>query len=136
MLKNQHTLKVIVYGDIAPLIHKNLVRRMSFSFADLVLVGHEFTSSFDHDATNFDETKIAQIKQGETTEAQVIALLGEPTGRVIFPFVGRDEKGLTYLYAQFPRGWSSVEKHEKSFVVLINEHGVVTQTQFRDTGEK
>ncbi len=55
-------------------------RGQGFYFWNAVLVGHEFTSSFDEDKTDFDASKVQQIKSGETTEAEVLALLGKPQG--------------------------------------------------------
>src|SRR5262245_42304770 len=107
MLKNEKTVKTIVYmyatkvGESAAVSGVTGARATGFYFVDLVLVGHEFTSSFEKDHTNFDETNTTQIKKGETTEAQVIALMGQPTGNYMFPLVQqKDEKGLVYLYSQ------------------------------------
>ncbi len=46
---------------------------------------------------NFDESKVSQIKKGETTEAQLIQMFGEPQSR------GVNSEGqtlLTWMYAQ------------------------------------
>ena len=56
-------------------------RSQAFYFADLVLVGHEFSSSFREDHTEFAEASVTEIKKGETNEATVIDRLGPPTGR-------------------------------------------------------
>ena len=54
---------------------------MSFHFWDGVLVGYDFLSAFDEDKTNFDDTRVSEMKKGETTEAQVVALFGPPGGK-------------------------------------------------------
>ena len=106
-------------------------RALGFYFVDLVLVGHEFTSSFEKDHTNFDETKTTQIKKGETTQSQVIALMGQPTGNYIFPLVQRnDEKGLVYFYMQTrveqaPFVPTKIKTYRKVLVVSVGEDGVV-----------
>ena len=58
-----------------------------------MLVGHEFTSSFKEDHTDFSEARVAEIKQGETKEAGVLELLGRPTGLYVFPLVAKDTGG-------------------------------------------
>ena len=147
MLKNEQIVKTISYaystklGERSAVSGVTPVRAMGCYFVDLVLVGHEFTSSFEKDHTNFDETKITQIKKGETTQAQVIALVGQPTGSYIFPLVQRkDEKGLVYVYTQtrveeipFAR---KIKQYRKVLVVSVGENGVVTDVTFNASGEK
>ena len=147
MLKNEQIVKTISYaystklGERSAVSGVTPVRAMGFYFVDLVLVGHEFTSSFEKDHTNFDETKITQIKKGETTQAQVIALVGQPTGSYIFPLVQRkDERGLVYVYTQtrfeeipFAR---KIKQYRKVLVVSVGENGVVTDVTFNASGEK
>ncbi len=147
MLKNERTVKTISYaystklGESAAVSGVTPVRATGFYFVDLVLVGHEFTSSFEKDHTNFDETKITQIKKGETTQAQVIALMGQSTGSYIFPLVQRnDEKGLVYLYTQtrvehIPFA-PKIRQYRKVLVVSVGENGVVTDVTFNASGEK
>ena len=147
MLKNEQTVKTISYaystklGESAAVSGVTPVRATGFYFVDLVLVGHEFLSSFEKDQTNFDETRITQIKKGETTQAQVIALMGQPTGSYMFPLVQRkDEKGLVYVYTQtrveqipFAR---KIKQYRKVLVVSVGENGVVTEVAFNASGEK
>ena len=147
MLKNQQIVKTISYaystglGESAYVSGVTPARATGFYFVDLVLVGHEFASSFQRDQTDFDETRTTQIKKGESTETQVIDLMGQPTGRYIFPLVQRkDEHGLVYLYSQ-----TRVEKipfapkirlYRKLLVVSVGENGVVTDVTFDASGEK
>jgi hypothetical protein len=147
MLKNEQTVKTISYayatklGEPAAASGVTPARATGFYFVDLVLVGHEFTSSFEKDHTNFDETKVTQIKRGETTQAQVIALMGQPTGSYMFPLVQRkDERGLVYLYVQtrieeipFAR---KIRQYRKVLVVSVGENGVVSDVTFNASGEK
>src|SRR5712691_6068489 len=102
MLKNEQTVKTITYAYATkagtPLVSGvTPARAAAFYFNDLVLVGHEFASSFQEDHTDFDETKVTRIKKGETTRAQVVELMGTPTGTYIFPLVQRrNDSGLVY----------------------------------------
>jgi hypothetical protein len=147
MLKNEHIVKTISYAYSTKLGESPAVsgitpaRATGFYFVDLVLVGHEFTSSFEKDHTDFDETKITQIKKGETTKDQVIALIGQPTGTYIFPLVQRkDENGLVYLYSQTrvePIPFApKIKQYRKVLVVSVGENGVVTDVTFNASGEK
>jgi hypothetical protein len=62
------------FGGVTP------ARSMGFYFVDNILVGYEFTSSYKEDLTDFDETKITQIRNGETKRAEVERLLGQAPG--------------------------------------------------------
>ena len=46
---------------------------------------------------NFDESKISQIKKGETTEADLVAMFGEPQNRSVNSDSGLT---LTWIYAE------------------------------------
>lgn len=86
LLKNSQTVKHISYAySVAGGTPLNSgvtpARSQAFYFADLVLVGHEFSSSFREDHTEFAEASVTEIKKGETNEATVIDRLGPPTGR-------------------------------------------------------
>jgi hypothetical protein len=74
------------YSEATPFGETVPARAMSFHFWDGVLVGYDFLSSFDEDKTNFDDARVSEIKKGETTEAQVVALFGPPGGQVHLPY--------------------------------------------------
>ena len=148
MLKNEQMVKTISYayatkmGEAAAVSGITPARATAFYFVDLVLVGHEFTSSFEKDQTNFDETKVTQIKKGETTQPQVISLIGPPTGNFMFPLVQRkDEKGLVYVYMQTrveqaPFVPTKIKQYRKVLIVSVGEDGLVTDVTFNASGEK
>jgi len=46
---------------------------------------------------NFDESKVAQIKKGETTEAQLVLMFGEPQNRMVN---SEGQSILTWMYTQ------------------------------------
>jgi hypothetical protein len=107
-----------------------------------VLVGHVFSSSFEKDQTNFDETKLSKIKKGESTQTQVIELMGTPTGIFAFPLVRqKDQTGPVYFYEQtrveeapfVPR---KIKTYRKALVVSVGENAVVTDVEFNASGEK
>ena len=122
-------------------MHVPLPRRELDHDPDLILVGHDFTSSFQEDHSDFDETKVTRIKKGETTKAQVIELMGQPTGAYMFPLVQRQtDTGLVYVYTQtrvenipFAR---KIRTYRKALVVSVDESGVVSNVEFGASGEK
>jgi hypothetical protein len=72
-------------------------RALGYYFFQDQLVGQEFLSSFKSDNSNFDDTKVPGIEKGKTTRAEVIALLGKPTGTYIKPMV-KETSGEAFGY--------------------------------------
>jgi hypothetical protein len=89
VLKSEKTIKVLTYAhaEAAPYVEKIPVRAMTYSFHEGRLVGFDYSSSFSSDKTDFDDALVTQIEQGKTTQDQVVALLGRPTGMSIQPLV-------------------------------------------------
>ncbi len=141
-LKNDKNVRQATYAYAAtggePLVSGvTSARAMTYSFLDQVLVGHEFTSSFKSDHTDFDATRIPQIKKGETTRAQVIALLGPPTGSWIYPMVkNKDDQGLVWIYGQTRASGFSISVHQKLLVLTVSPAGTVTEVEFTASGER
>lgn len=137
-LKNEKMVKVISYAyssvGATPLIKGvTPARSIASHFLDDLLVGHEFTSSFKEDHSNFDETKISQIKKGTTSQTLVIELSGEPTGRYIYPLIdNKNDKALVYLYSHV-KGFKVYQKH---LIVSIGSNGLVTDVKFTTSGQK
>jgi hypothetical protein len=85
---------------------------ITFSFDGEVLVGYYSTRISSTAAPDDDEERLKRIRARETTEAQVIALLGPPDGRAIYPeaqAIGLTR--LTYTYR--------VRKGEHSHIRLV-----------------
>ena len=141
ILRNGETMKTLTYayaagvgsvaGGLTP------ARGVDFAFWNDVLVGHDFTSSFDEDKTDFDVTKVPQIRTGETTEAAVTALLGPAPGGYIYPMIAdRTARALVYVYTQ-TRGTAFGLKHyQQKLVVTIASNGVVSDVQLTTAGER
>lgn len=112
-------------------------RSQGFSFLDDKLVGYEFVSSWKEDSTDFDESKIASIKKGESTRADVIALLGAPTGKAIYPVVKEQgDEGMVYLYVHVKGSAFNMKVYNKSLLVTLDSKGVVKDTTYNSAGEK
>jgi hypothetical protein len=141
VVRNGETMKSLSYGyasgaaSLAGGITPS--RGMGFYFWNDTLVGHEFTSSFDTDTTDFDATKVPQIREGETTESEVTALLGSPGGAYIYPMIpDKAARGLVYLYAQTRGSAFSLKFYQQLLVVTIGPTGVVSDVQLKSSGER
>ena len=140
-LRNGETMKTLTYayaagaGSLAGGLTPS--RGVGVYFWNDVLVGHEFTSSFDEDKTDFDVAKVPQIRKGETTEAAVTALLGPATGGYIYPMIAdKTARALVYVYSQ-TRGTAFGLKHyQQLLVVTIAPTGVVSDVQLTTSGER
>jgi hypothetical protein len=106
-------------------------RSVEFVFWKDRLVGHQFNSSMKADATYFPKDKAAQVKQGMTRQ-QVLQLMGEPSGRAVYPVISeRDGEGLLYQYVEV-RGFTP---HQRKLVVELDAQGRVTKSTFSAQGE-
>jgi hypothetical protein len=104
-----------------------------FLFEDDVLVGEAYYSSFEADHTDFDETKVVSIVKGQTTRDQVLALIGQPSGRRLCPADALDNPtGLEYLYLSRRRhmGLSS-RTWIKWLSVQFDANGIVCDVRLR-----
>ncbi len=113
-------------------------RDMSFSFVDDILVGYGFSSSFRVDQTDFDESKVKEIKKGKTTRETVIELLGTPTGLFMYPLADDPgHKTLAYIYskATAAQQYGKLKIHYKSIFVTIDSDDTVTDVELKDRWE-
>lgn len=139
-VKNGETMRLLSYayasgaaslaGGVTP------SRAQGFYFWKDVLVGHEFTSSFPEDTTDFDGAKAQQIRKGQL-EAAVTTLLGAPHGLYLFPLVpDRADRGLVYLYSQTRGTAFNLKMFQQLLVVTVGADGVVKDVQLTASGER
>ena len=104
-----------------------------YFFSNNVLVGQVYDSTFSDDSTDFDEGKVSQIKEGVTTKAQVIALLGNPSGNAIYPMTkAPGDTELMYLYSHARLAGIATTTETKSFNVSFDKNGVADRIQYND----
>ncbi len=73
-------------------------RQLTFWFHDERLAGVLFLSALRGEQPEFDEVKVARVKEGTTTRQEVLALFGPPSGEYIHPMTGKkDERILSYV---------------------------------------
>jgi hypothetical protein len=141
-IKNNKQFKLIGYtysstGGVATSRRVIATRHHMFYFYQGILVGHEFISSWQEDHTNFDETKVEQIKKGEWTKEDVINLLGRPSGKLIYPL--SKNKGTEKLLYSFYEGRQyayTIEFFQKSLSIECDQTGTVTEIEYTETGNK
>jgi hypothetical protein len=141
VVKNAETMKTLVYayasgaaslaGGVTP------SRGQGFYFWNGALVGHDFTSSFNEDRTDFDQAKAQQIKPGETTEAGVLALLGKPQGAYTYPVIkDKGARAMVYQYAQTRGSAFDLKHYQQLLVVTLGADGVVKDSEFTSSGQR
>lgn len=112
-------------------------RAMTFAAFQDRIVGQEFVSSFKEDASEFDDSRIASIVKGKTTRKEVVALLGKPSGEVVYPMVKqKDHSGLVYTYSQAKGTVFNMKFHSKSLTVSFTPADVVVDLDYKSIGEK
>lgn len=76
-------------------------RSMLLIFWNDRLVFYNVASNFTDQSTNFEEGKVSQTRRGSTTYADVVALLGKPSGQGVFPVVAtRGHRLVVYQYGK------------------------------------
>ncbi len=140
--RNGESVEMITYTQTS--VRKSLAvakkvtpaRAVTFYFLDDILVGHEFVSSFKEDHTDFDDTKVSDIKKGETTIEDVEELLGKACGQHVYPLVSSDaERALVYGYSQV-KGTFRLKTYTKILLVTFDSSGVVMDVTLQASGEK
>ena len=141
VLKNNETMKVLGYayattlgsppGDVIP------ARAQEFYFWRDVLVGHDFSSSFSDDRTDFDAGKAQQIRKGETTEAGVEALLGKPHGTYVYPLIAdKAARASVYHYSQTRGTAFNLKVYNQILVIHYDAAGLVQNLEYTATGDR
>jgi len=98
-------------------------------FWDGRLVGYRGSSSFKSDSTAFDEAKATAIKPWQTLRADVVAALGEPSGRRIYPLApAEDAQVLTWFAFEYDTALR--QSRTRTLHVLVNAIGVVVDVRY------
>jgi len=143
---NGHNVKVMGYSyvDASGRSHVPGVtagRSLSLNFVDDKLVGYVFTSSFEEDHTDFDASRVSEIEKGKSTKTQVIALLGQPNGKVIYPLV--DKAGIErflykYFHVDIQMGLLKAKGKvfQKQLAIDFNDNDIVTDVEYTSQDTK
>ena len=141
--KNDKTVKNVSYAYASlggKPIKEGVVpaRAMALYFYNDTLVGYEFVSSWAEDNTDFDESKTSQILKGTTTQADLVQLMGKPSGYAIHPMIrAATGQAAVYTYMEVTGGpFTGRKTYRKVLVVTFDDKGIVTDVDFSSTGTK
>jgi hypothetical protein len=112
-------------------------RGQGFYFLDDKLAGYDFNSSWKEDQSDFDATKVPQIKKGVSTRDDVVRLIGPARGKYAYPLIpNQNQQADVYLYAETKGGPFNVKFYQKHLVVTYDQRGVVSNVDFKEVGQK
>ena len=100
-------------------------RSQSFSFHDGRLVGHNFTSNFESEKTDFDESAVPSFQEKVTTKADVVQVLGEPTGKQVYPLVDTaGDEAFLYVYGYVDTRKANFPVYREHLTIVFGPDGV------------
>lgn len=131
--------EIYAYGSLAASHHHAKINsdgaahKLEFKFHRNILVGYVYSSSRAEDHTDFDETKSAEIIKGVTTKADVIKLLGKPSGYYIYPMIAQHSgDAVVYYYTETHAGVAKqAQTLSKLLVVSLAPTGVVSNVSLK-----
>lgn len=100
-------------------------RSAALMFSRGVLLNYMTRSSFQSDSSNFDEAMVRQLERGRTTEADVVRIFGQPSGRGLYPF-SKEVDGSVMHYQIYLFGKETRKGTSKRLTVYLNSSRVVT----------
>jgi hypothetical protein len=139
------TFELIKYVYITGPIWEGLQRSkwQVFIFYNDVLVGHEYSSSFEEDSTYFNSKCLDNIIRQKTTNKDVNRMLGHASGKYVYPVnygsrrLTKNESADLYFYDQFKKINGIISTiHKKALVVIYDADGVVADVIYRETGNE
>ncbi|RJQ57886.1 MAG: hypothetical protein C4517_16370, partial [Stygiobacter sp.] len=142
VIKNSETVETLsyyVYGSALPAVYGGAIsfRAMAFCYFNNVLVGYKFMSTYDEDALDFDESKISQIKQGETTYDYVLKIMGDPNEMYQYPLSSDvNSREIRYSCSKNKEAMLNLLFTSKRLVITFNKSGIVTDMNYSSSGTK
>ncbi|MET0075785.1 MAG: outer membrane protein assembly factor BamE [Candidatus Thiodiazotropha lotti] len=106
-------------------------RSQGLFFADEILVGKNYSSSFNIDNTYFDVEKAKTIKEGQS-KSDVIETLGESRSLQIYPLVN-DKEGYAIVYMLTQA--KGFKLKQDILIVEFDSNDVVTKSSLTSTGQ-
>jgi len=99
---------------------------MAFIFSDDKLCTYIFFSNFPEDSSDYDDSKIALLVKGKTTEAEAIGYFGIAKSRDDYPSI-RDKTSHTLRYTYAVEGSGG---GVKELVLLFDKDNVLQDYKF------
>lgn len=136
-IKNGAEIRSLTYAyasmgtPLGVLVGMPSARAQVFKFHDGKLVGHEYASSFLHDATGFKDSVISDFTVGETTRADVEKALGPPAGEWVFPLTDRrGDRAILYAISVVD---SQARATSKNLTIVFGPDNVVSDVSYRQS---
>lgn len=137
---NEHSIENLVYaysdgGD--PLVTGvKPTRALDVFFQKGTLVGYAFMSSYKSDHTDFDETQVKRLKEGDGCD-KVAEIFGPAPTTFIYPMTNEQgTKVQSYGYPEVRTGMLSADLYVKSLSVVCDDSGTITAVNFAETGKR
>lgn len=107
-------------------------RTLTYTLFNDTMVGEEFNSTMDGEKTEFDTSKANTIQKGKSTKDDVIALLGKPSGEVIYPVIKeKNSRGLVYAYSYARFAGILTSYNNYLLVVTVDDKNIVTDVSYK-----
>ncbi len=109
-------------------------RGLYLYFDQEVLVGFNYLSSFPDDHTDFENDLVADLVEGRSREAEVIARLGAPSGESMYPLTRRPgTRHLVYSFVQVvAHPFGPGQSTSKTLVIAVDSSGVVRELSYQE----
>src|SRR5262249_45066413 len=97
-------------------------RGQGFYFLEDKLAGYDFNSSWKEDQSDFDATKVPQIKKGVSTRDDVVRLIGLPRGKYAYPLISSPkDQADVYLYAETKGGPFNLKFYQNHLIATDDQ---------------
>ena len=131
--------EIYAYGSLSASRHRAKInatgaaRKLEFKFHNNILVGYVYSSSWAEDHTDFDETQSEKIIKGISKRADVMQLLGKPSGYYIYPMIEpRNGDAAVYYYTETRAGVAQqAQTLSKLLVVTFAANDLVTDVSMK-----
>jgi len=138
---NDQSLRVISYtyssNAEAPKVPNTLcVRTIEFTLSGDIVVEEGFASACASDHTDFNDHRAREIVVDKTRCDQVIAMLGRPASRAVYPIAR--EKGELFMAYRFmypKRPLLQLNIYQKVLAIRCGADGLVLEMEFMESGE-
>jgi hypothetical protein len=111
-------------------------RSMSYVTHNDVVVGESFNSTMDGESTQFPLEKVSMIVRGKSTKADVIELLGKPSGTYIYPVSKKGNTGIAYLYNYARFAGILTSPNDYRVLVELDGQNVVADISYKKDGKE
>lgn len=109
-------------------IDKEAKRYAWLTIAKDKVISYSVSSTFPDDSTDFNENGAKQLLKGTSTHADVMRIMGSPSGKAVYP-AAREPDGDRWYYRV--RWWADNKMNSKYLRVDFNKAGVVTDFNLR-----